>query len=119
MFTVTPLPAKRRVHVEFFGNYDHDPDAFHAALKHAVAEVQAKDRAFDILCDFTRASVMPQDHAASGEAAIAWCSANGLRKSANVIASVTQRMQVRRVAAGNPSMGFFADTAEAEEWLAA
>jgi hypothetical protein len=119
MFKVTPLPGKHRVEISFEGNFDHDPADFRAALIAAVGKVQAHDQSFDLICDFTHAHVMPQDHATTGQAAIAWCIENGLRKSANVTASVTQRMQLRRVSEGDLRFEQFADHGEAEEWLAA
>lgn len=119
MFKVKALPEKHRVSVMFEGNFDHDPADFRAALIAAVGRVQAADKSFDLICDFTHANVMPPTHAATGQAAIAWCLENGLRKSANVTASATQRMQLRRVSAGDERFSQFADHAEAEEWLAA
>ena len=97
---------------------DEEPAAFAADMKRAASAIRQKNPYFDILADHTQASmVIPQERMGSVNALVEWCDANGLRKSANIVDSFVQRMQLKRVTANNPSLGYFKTRAEAEAWL--
>ena len=118
MYSIMPIRAKNRVVVVFVNDFEHGQAIFNTELKNAVKEVRAEDRHFDLLVDFSTAPVMSQDRAGQGGEMINWCLANGLRKSANVMDTVLQRMQVKRVSANDDKFQYFTSYAEAEAWLA-
>jgi len=117
MHSIEKLTSKHRIVIQFGSYVDHDPDAFAIELKQAAFDVKGSLGEFDILADFTESMVMPQDAAKSSEDVISWCLANGMRKSANVIQNVTQRMQVKRVTEQDPRFGYFGTREQAAEWL--
>lgn len=118
VYTIRPIPSKNRVEVVFNDFRDHDAERFAAELQSAVQSAKNEDGRFDIVLDMSNSVVMPQDIAAKSEANAKWLNDNGLRKSANIIQSITQRMQVKRVTSQDSRYGFFETGAEAEEWLA-
>lgn len=118
MYTIRPILSKNRVEVVFDDFRDHDAERFAADLQSAVQSAKDENGRFDILLDMSNSVVMPQDIAAKSEADAKWLNDNGLRKSANIIQSITQRMQVKRVTSQDSRYGFFETRAEAEEWLA-
>ncbi|MEP3052224.1 MAG: hypothetical protein ABJP48_05705 [Erythrobacter sp.] len=117
MYEIHKEPGKNRVAVIFTKNFEHDQEEFSAELKAAAQGVIGPGSHFDLIVDFTAAGPMPQDHAQAGERAVAWCIASGLRKSANIMHTNLQRMQVKRVAARDDRFGYFNSRAEAESWL--
>ncbi|MEP3050607.1 MAG: hypothetical protein ABJP48_12655 [Erythrobacter sp.] len=72
---------------------------------------------FDLLVDWTNMPVMTQPAAQQAQRVISWCNDKGLRKAANVVATVTQRMQVKRVSAQNDRFQYFETRADAQAWL--
>lgn len=118
MFRVVKLPHKNRVLIAFEGNIgEEDNLPFFRELKVAALEVRSADGEFDLLTDWTAASAMPQENARTGEDAVAWCIANGMRKSANVMNTIIQKMQVKRVSGQDERLGYFETREEAEHWL--
>ena len=117
MYSITTNLAKNRVIVVFVNDFEHGQAFFNTELKEAVKRVRAEDRHFDLLADFSTAPVMSQQIAGQGEEMINWCVANGLRKSANVMNTILQRMQVKRVSANDDKFQYFSSLAEAEAWL--
>ena len=118
MYSIATDPGNNRILVTFTKDFDYEADDLIAELKGAIAAVKRTDGTFDILSDFTDVSVMPQDHADISEGFLQWLSDNGLRKSANVMKSLIQRMQVNRVSGNNEKIGVFEFRSEAEKWLA-
>lgn len=117
MYSIVPNLAKHRVRVVFANDFEHEQDAFNAELKSAIDQVRADDGHFDLLSDFTDAPVMSQERAKQGEEMVAWCLANGLRRSANVMGTVLQRLQIKRVSANDEKFAYFETCSEAENWL--
>ncbi len=117
MYKITADPASRRLDVDFVGSYtDIDQAAFAADLRAAVLKLRGGSGHFDLLCDFSQISVMPQDRTADAREQIEWCVANGLRRSANVVSSMISRMQLQRLSADDHFQNF-ASRAEALAWL--
>lgn len=119
MYSVRTLPTKNRVEVVFNGAHGYDYVQFSEELKDAAMAVRSTEGHFDLLVDFTTADVLPQENAAQSQRNIAWCISQGMRKSANIVPSVTQRMQVKRVSANDLRLSYFGTRKEAECWLAA
>lgn len=117
MYSIEKDHINGRVNATFSGNFEHDAADLVADIKDAIPDVRRSDGTFDLLSDFTDASVMPQDHAQTSEDFLLWLDKNGLRKSAIVMTSITQRMQVQRVSDRNEKLGYFGSRAEAQKWL--
>lgn len=117
MYEIEKDPVKRRVILRLDKYEDHDSPRFIHDLQHAALSVKGADPTFDILADFSDSMVMPQHIAQESADIAAWLMANGLRKSANVSRSVTQKMQVRRVTHQDKRFGLFETRADAEAWL--
>ena len=117
MFSIEEDHINGRINATFSGIFEYDAADLVAGIKGAIPNVRRSDGTFDLLSDFTEASVMPQDHAQASEDFLGWLDKNGLRKSAVVMTSVTQRMQVQRVSDRSDKLGYFGNRAEAEKWL--
>lgn len=119
MYKITADSANHRVEVVFDGSYlDLDQPQLSRDLRAGVLEAKGRGAHFDMLCDFTRVAVMPQDRTPGARAEIEWCVANGLRKSANVVSSALAKMQLQRLSADDRFQNF-ATRAEALAWLEA
>lgn len=117
MFQVTVDATSHRIEVDFIGNYsDIDQSQFSRDLRAAVPKAKGAAHHFDLLVDFSRVPVMPQDRTSSAREEIEWCVANGLRRSANVMSSTIAKMQVERLAADD-RFRTFTDRAAAIAWL--
>ena len=81
-----------------------------------VRELRRSGTYFLMLGDLRQAGILPQDDAASVSSEMQWLVENGLRKSANIVASTLQQMQVNRMA-GSPIFRCFTDEQEALDWL--
>jgi len=117
MYKIERIPSKHRVVIEFDRFEDHDRAKFLDDLQAAAFAVRSKARHFDILADFTRSVVMPQDIAKDSISLSDWLIKNGLRRSANITQSMTQRMQIASVTKQNAHFGHFSTRAEGEHWL--
>jgi len=117
MYSIRRSSAKNRVEIIFDGSHDYSSEIFTAELKDAALEVRSADGVFDLLVDFSNSHVLPQDAAHRSENNIVWCSAHGMRKSANIVPTMTHRMQLKRVSRGNERLEYFETRGEAESWL--
>jgi hypothetical protein len=117
MYTIKPITAKQRVEVVFDDFRDHNAERFRSDLQSAVRTVKRQHEEFDILVDMTKSVVMPQEIARQSEVNAQWLNANGLRKSANIVETITQRMQVKRVTSQDDRYRFFETRTEAEAWF--
>ena len=117
MYTIDKVPSKHRIVIEFDKYHDHDQMKFLDDLQAAALSVRSVDRQFDMLADFTQSMVMPQDIAKDSVSLSDWLIKNGMRRSANMTQSMTQRMQISRVTDQSARFGYFATRAEGEHWL--
>lgn len=117
MHIIKCLPSKHRVIMTFVHYDDHDPDRFLKETHEAVLSVKGASQSFDLLADFSAIMVMPQDIAQESEALASWLVSNGLRRSANIIGTITQRMQIQRVTDRDSKFGYFQTLEEGEAWL--
>ena len=117
MYTIEEVPAKNRIVVIFDRFEDHDRTQFISDIQRAALKVRSSERHFDMLADFTQSMVMPQPIAKDSITLSDWLLENGLRKSANIMVSITQRMQVARVTDHDKRYDFFETRAEGERWL--
>ena len=117
MYEIERQPSKHRVLIKFDSYADHDRIKFIVDLQEAALSVRSADRHFDMLADFTESIVMPQPIAKDSITLSDWLVQNGLRKSANVMTSITQQMQVQRVTERNEKFGYFETRTAAERWL--
>lgn len=117
MYHIEKVSNRALVIITFEGAYDFDQSAFEGEIKDAVTFVRSAEKSFDILADWSKISVMDQGRAGESHALAAWFIAAGLRRSANVLTSITQRMQLKRVTEGDERFGYFATKEEALAWL--
>lgn len=117
MYSIQSQPEKHLVVVEIAGDYDYSQDQFEAELLEAAKAAKSSDGQFDLLCDVSRASVLPKERAARSQVVIDYYVENGLRKSANIMTSALQQLQMKRVSSQNQMFGYFTSRAEAEAWL--
>ncbi|MEL7190254.1 MAG: hypothetical protein AAGK17_11930 [Pseudomonadota bacterium] len=117
MYTICAKPENHRVEVTFEGPHDYDHVAFSAELREAVLSIRSSDGHFDLLVDFSKGQVLPQEIAHRSEQNIAWCLSQGMRKSANVMPTTTHRMQVKRLSNQDERLGYFPSRPLAESWL--
>lgn len=117
MYTIQTIPAKSRVEIIFRGKHDYDFMQFSEELKAAAILVRSSDRHFDLLVDFTEGQVLPRENAEQSAHNISWCIDHGMRRSANVVSMITQKMQVQRVSERNEILHYFETRTEAERWL--
>ncbi|MEP3052222.1 MAG: hypothetical protein ABJP48_05695 [Erythrobacter sp.] len=117
MYKIHPQIQKNRVLIVFDGEFDYDQTEFAEEIKKAVLTVRSTEREFDLLADYSKVTVMDQSRASRSEEIVAWCVDNGLRKSANVMNSALQRIQIKRLASQNDKWKFFETLSEAEMWL--
>lgn len=118
MYTIRSVPSKHRFELVFDNYQDHDHERFVEDIEKSVLKVRDRQGRFDMLADFTSSIVMPQDIAEGSRDLVVWLIANGLRKSANVLQSATQQMQIQRVTEQDSKFAYFDTFEEAEEWLA-
>ncbi|RVT43488.1 hypothetical protein [Sphingobium algorifonticola] len=109
--------AAHRVEIAFKDGYSKAALAgFDTQLRAAASLAKGHGSWFDILADFSDFGVMPQDTTDDGHARIAWCMANGLRRSANVTGSTIMKMQIERLAP-DPRFQYFRTREQAAAWL--
>jgi hypothetical protein len=116
MEKITANVARKRVEVEFEGNYSGDVAGFAEKLKTSARAAKAGGSHFDILSDFTQSHVLPQQMLGETADVLSWCTDNGLRKAANIVGSVLLKMQLERLAPAD-SFRSFISREEAEAWL--
>ncbi|MEP2735125.1 MAG: hypothetical protein ABJP34_02415 [Erythrobacter sp.] len=117
MHTIEELHAKHRIVLTMQSYKDHNPEQFIAETQAAAIKVKGGNHYFDLLADFSLIMVMPQDIAKQSEGLAEWLVANGLRRSANIVPTTTQKMQIQRVTNRDAKFGFFHDLSAAETWL--
>lgn len=117
MYKIEKNFSKHRIITTFTGDYQYDSVVLIAELKNAALAVKSPQGYFDSLGNFTNAPAMPQDHARQSQELLAWMTANGLRKAANVMGTIVQRMQIKRLSDNGEKFQNFASLIEAEEWL--
>ena len=117
MYHISAKEIHNRVEVDLGPDYDFEQDDFERELKAAIEQVRADDGGFDLLADFTGVPVMDQSRADDSQKVVAWCAANGLRRSANVVGSMIHQLQVRRLAESDERFAYFETVAEAANWL--
>ena len=118
MYEIAVDEEAHRVDIRFVGM--STPEEFIAFDRHLrAAAIQAKSAGahFDLIVDFSKATLMTQEIAVDSQGTIAWCVANGLRKSANLTTSALMKMQVQRVSS-NDRFRMFGSRVDAEAWLA-
>ena len=96
---------------------EQDPAAFFVELTNAAKAVRANDGTWSLLVDFSDTPVMPQDRAQNTAKIYDWCIANGVKRIAFVMQSVTQKMQIKRVSGRSEIVQAFDTKAQAEAWL--
>lgn len=117
MYSINQIADKHRVEIIFDGPHDYDYMRFSDDLKAAAIAVRSAEGVFDLLVDFSNAHVLPRENAEQSQRNIAWCLANGMRKSANIVPSTTHKMQVRRVSERSDNLAYFKDRGAAVAWL--
>lgn len=117
MYEIEMNHAKRRIVLLLDHYQDHDRPQFQTDMKAAALSVRGRADHFDILADFSNSMVMPRAIADDSEDIAVWLVANGLRRSANISKSITQRMQIRRVTEHDQRFAMFATRDEGERWL--
>lgn len=117
MYSLTKLPKQNRLELSFSGHMEQDPAAFFAELTNAAKAVRANDGTWSLLVDFSDTPVMPQDRAQNTAKIYDWCIANGVKRIAFVMQSVTQKMQIKRVSGRSEIVQAFDTKAQAEAWL--
>lgn len=117
MYNIEQFPSKRRIKIRFGMFEDHDSSSTLLGIQQAVMNVKGTGEHFDMLTDYTSSMVMPQNIADGSKELAEWLLANGLRRSANIVQSVTHRMQIARVTKRDPRFAFFGTREEAEAWL--
>lgn len=117
MFKIETDLSKNRLIVIMSGQHDGDLDQFVAEVRNGVRAIMTTSDHFDILSDQSEAHVMEQARASVAEDLIKWCKDNGMRKSANVVGSLIQKMQIKRISNDDGAIGYFENRAEAEAWL--
>lgn len=116
MHSIKLVPEARRIDIILDRFDDHDNTLFMQDVQQAALNVSS-GRPFDMLCDFSQSMVMPQDIADNSKELAEWLLANGLRKSANIMQSTTQRMQIARVTQRDKKFAYFSTCKEALAWL--
>ncbi len=106
-----------RVTLTFIGEMKQDPKAFFAEFVSASQSVRNADGEWDLLLDFSQTHVMPQERAANTQKIFDWCLENGIRKTAFIMQSITQRLQIQRVTERHPKIEFFESASAAADWL--
>ena len=117
MHTIEEFHTLHRIKLTMQSYEHHDPRAFIEGMQSAALKVKGGSDYFDLLADFSEIMVMPQDIAKQGEDLAEWLVANGLRRSANIVPTTTQKMQIKRVTHRDAKFGFFHDLAAGEAWL--
>lgn len=117
MYWITTDRTKHRVMVTFKGHLQEGQETFDTDLMGAALQVRAADGHFDMVSDFTDAPLLPQVQNEQAERMIAWCIDHGLRKSANVMGTALQRMQVKRLSSDDERFAFFETCEDAARWL--
>ncbi len=117
MYKIEKDLLKQRLTLTLDRYSDHDRMQFHDDMKQAALEIMRIKGHFDILADFTDSIVMPRDIAEDSEDMASWFVLNGLRRSANISQSFTQKMQIGRVTRRNDRFRIFTTRIEAEAWL--
>ncbi len=117
MYIIEKDYAKRRLVFLLDRYQDHDRPQFQRDVKDSALKVKGRHDHFDILADFSNSMVMPRAIADDSEDIATWLVENGLRRSANISRSVTQRMQIRRVTDHDARFAMFATREEGERWL--
>lgn len=117
MYKVTANPHKNRVIVEFSDNFDYDTGEFRLALQNAVYDARSKEGRFDILVDWSQTITIPQSRTDSTFETFHWCVAHGMDRSASVVKTIVQRMQLKRVTKAVSDDDIFETRAQAETWL--
>ncbi|MEL7190253.1 MAG: hypothetical protein AAGK17_11925 [Pseudomonadota bacterium] len=117
MYNVDANLGKKRVEVTSEGAHDHDMDEFVEKVKEAALHVLKQHDHFDILTDLSQAITLQQDRTQATTDLLEWCHKNGLRKSANVVGTLVQKMQINRISGQSEKVASFTSKAEAERWL--
>ena len=117
MYKIEPNLAKHRIEVSSVGVHDHDMDEFVKQVKDAAMTVKSRAGHFDILTDLSDAITLQQDRTQATTDLLEWCYNNGLRKSANVVGTLVQKMQINRLSGQSDKVASFTSRADAERWL--
>jgi hypothetical protein len=117
MYCIDTIPSKSRLLMTFEDFANLDFEMFMRDAQAATLQAKGASRHFDILADFSDTMVMPQNIARGSQDIACWFLENGLRRSANVMQSITQRMQIQRVTDRDTKFAYFETHAEAQAWL--
>ena len=118
MYSIFVNERASRVDIFFVGMTEPEEFiTFDQNLRAAAIKARGAGAYFDLIVDFSEAALMSQEMAVDTQGTIAWCIANGLRKSANLTTSALMKMQVQRVSS-NDRFRTFGSRADAEAWLA-
>jgi hypothetical protein len=89
---------------------------FNEDLRAAVRELRASGLHFSMLADMRKAVVLAQSDTAVISGEVQWLIQNGMQKTAILVASTLQQMQMNRIAA-DPAFRCFTSEQEALDWL--
>ena len=117
MYRIDISRSRSRVTLSFSGEMKQDPAAFLAELTSAANKAKGSGDDWEMLVDFSDTPVMPQDRAQNTSKIFEWCLGNGIRKTACVMNTLTQRMQIQRVTKRHEKIEFFESISAAEDWL--
>ena len=117
MYRITVDRLKRLVRFESIGYPEPgEVSRFDEDIRARVRELRASGPHFCLLADIRNIAVIGQNDTALVSEQMQWLVDNGLRKSATLVASTLQQMQVNRMAA-NPVFRCFTSEQEALDWL--
>ena len=117
MYTLRLTPAHNRVELSFSGHMMQDAEGLFTELTEAALRVRGNSGDWDVLADYSDTPVLPQDRAQNTARILGWCLAHGIRRIAVVSRSVTQTMQLQRLARQNPVVQIFEQRSHAIDWL--
>lgn len=117
MYTIKTDMNKNRVLMIADGEHNSDMEEFIENFKKAALKIREQSSHFDILTDLSHSMTLQQDRTQATMDLLAWCKENGLRRSANVVGSTIQKMQVRRLSSEVENIASFTTLEEAERWL--
>jgi hypothetical protein len=118
MYSITTIPRHNRVAISFSGWMEQDHPTLFKEIMNAANAMQSRTGEWDLMADFTDTPVMTQERAQNTTKIFGWCLANGMRRTAVVLISATQQMQLQRVTARAKTVRYFDNAEAARDWLA-
>jgi hypothetical protein len=117
MFTIETNRIGRLVRFAATGFFD-DAEAgrFRADLTSAIAKLTLTHGGFKILADLREIEVLPQSAVKTIQEQMQWTANNGVERSAALVSSVLQQMQIKRILPDDRFQCFTSEAA-ALHWL--